>query len=273
MYYIIKQIRVLIQYRHLIGDLAVNDIKVRYRNPALGFLWSILVPFITVFIFKFIFSDVMKASIENYPFFIYLMTAVFPWAYFSSSVFAAVDSIVSNRELIKKTYFPRQIIPVSVVLANLINFLPALLVMILFLFLLRVQFTILIFLLPLIILIQTIFTIGLALIVSSLQVILRDIKYIVEIGMTAWFYLSPVFYSLTLVANISERFFKLYMLNPFAGLFTLYRIVFFKGYTTILPAGVSILGLTIWTVIVCVAVFLIGLSVFKKYEPRFFDLL
>jgi ABC-2 type transport system permease protein len=215
----------------------------------------------------------MKARIENYPFFIYLMTAVFPWTYFSSSISAAVDSIVSNRELIKKTYFPRQAIPVSVVLANLINFLPALIVMVLFLFLFRIQFTMLIFLLPIIILLQTIFTIGLALIVSCLQVILRDIKYLVEIGMMAWFYLSPVFYSLALIANISERFFKFYMLNPFVGLFSLYRIVFLKGYVATLPSGVNIFGLTIWTVIVCMIVFFIGLLVFKKYEPRFFDLL
>ena len=135
------------------------------------------------------------------------------------------------------------------------------------------QFTILIFLIPIIILLQTILTIGLALIVSSLQVVLRDIKYIVQLLLLAWFYLSPGFYSLAMVDNFSEKFLRLYILNPFVGLFTLYRIAFLKGYAKTLPAGVNIISLSIWTAIVCIAVFLVGFLVFKKYELRFSDLI
>jgi ABC-2 type transport system permease protein len=269
---IINQIKSLIQYRHLLWDLAIKDIKVRYRSPTLGFLWAILTPLIMVFIFKFVFSTILKARVEGYPFFIYLMTAIFPWTYFSSSINGATDSIISNKELIKKTYFPRQIIPVSIVLANLINFLPALIVMLLILSFFRIQFTIFIILLPVILLFQTIFTIGLALIVSGLQVILRDVRYIVELLLMAWLYLSPGFYSLTMVANFSEKFFKLYILNPFVGLFCLYRIVFLKGFAKTLPREVDILGLSIWTVIVCITVFFFGFLVFKRYESRFSDL-
>lgn len=269
---IVKQIKALIQYRHLLWELAIKDIKVRYRSPTLGFLWAILVPLIMIFVFKFIFSTILKARVENYPFFIYLMTAIFPWSYFSSSVNAATESIFSNRELIKRTYFPRQIIPVSVVLANLINFLPALIVMLLILVFFRMQFTISILLLPVIILLQTIFTVGLALIVSSLQAVLRDVKYIVEIFLTAWLFLSPGFYSLAMVTDFSEKFLKLYILNPFVGLFSLYRIAFLKGYAETLPAGVDIVALSIWTIIVCIAVFLFGFLVFKRYESQFSDL-
>ena len=269
---IISQCRVLFQYRRLLWDLAIKDIKVRYRSPALGFLWAILMPLFMVLIFKFVFSTILKAQVENYPFFIYIMTAVFPWTYFSSSVGAATESIFSNRELIKKTYFPRQIIPISVVAANLINFLPALIVMLLILAFFRMQFTILILLVPFVILLQTVLTIGLALIVSSLQVILHDVKYIVELLLIAWFYFSPGFYSLAMVANFSEAFFRLYTLNPFVGLFILYRIALLKGYAKTLPPGINIYGLSIWTIIVCFVVFILGLSVFKKYESRFSDL-
>ena len=185
----INEIKALVQYHHLVWDLAVKDIKVRYRSPILGFLWAILVPLVMVFIFKFVFSTILRARVEGCPFFIYLMTAIFPWTYFSSSVNAAIESIFSNRELIKKTYFPRHIIPVSIVLASMINFLPALVVMFLILAFFRMQFTILILLVPIIILIQTVFTIGIALIVSSLQVILRDVKYIVQLLLMAWLYL------------------------------------------------------------------------------------
>lgn len=270
---IIAQIKALIQYRHLLWDLAIKDIKVRYRSPTLGFFWTILIPLIMVLIYKFVFSTILKAQEENYPFFIYLMTAIFPWTYFSSSVNAATESIFSNRELIKKTYFPRQIIPVSIVLANLINFLPALIVMFLFLAFFKMQFTVLILLLPVILLLQTILTIGLALIVSSLQVVLRDIKYILELLLMAWFFLSPGFYSLLTVADFSEGFLKLYMLNPFVGLFCLYRIAFLKGFAKTLPSGVNIYGLSAWTIIVCIVVFLLGFLVFKKYESRFSDLI
>lgn len=269
---IISQIKALIRYRHLIFDLAIKDIKVRYRSPTLGLLWAVLIPLIMVFIFKFVFSTIMKAQVEKYPFFIYLMTAIFPWAYFSASISAATESIFSNRELIKKTYFPRQIIPISVVLANLINFIPALIVMFLILVFSRMQFTIFIFLVPIIILVQTILTIGLALIFSSLQVILRDIKYIVELLLMVWLYLSPAFYSLTMVAGFSKVFFKFYILNPFAGLFCLYRIAFLKGFAETLPSEVNIYVLSTWTIIISIAIFLFGFWVFKRYESRFSDL-
>jgi len=272
MFKLIKQIKVLIQYRHLLYDLAIKDIKVRYRSPTLGFLWAVLLPLIMVFIFKFIFSTILKGRVENYPFFIYLMTAIFPWSYFSSSINAATESIFRNRELIKKTYFPRQIIPISIVLANLINFIPALIVMLLILAFFRMQFTVSILLVPVILLLQTMFTIGLALIVSSLQVILRDVKYIVQLLLMLWLYLSPGFYSLTNVANFSERFLRFYILNPFVGLFTLYRVAFLKGFTKTLPSGVNVVELSVWTIMACIVIFLLGFLVFKRYESRFPDL-
>ena len=268
---IINQIKALIQYRHLVWDLAIKDIKVRYRSPILGFLWAILVPLIMVFIFKFVFSTILKARVEGCPFFIYLMTAIFPWTYFSSSLNAATESIFTNRELIKKTYFPRQIIPVSVVLASMINFLPALVVMFIIIAFFRMQFTFLIIMIPVIILIQTIFTIGLALIVSSLQVVLRDIKYIVQLLLMAWLYLSPGFYSLSMVANVSERFLKFYILNPIVGLFSLYRIALLKGFVKTLPPGANIYVLSVWTIVVSIATLLFGFLVFKRYESRFSD--
>jgi len=270
---ITTQIKALIQYRHLLWNLAIKEIKVRYRSPALGFLWTILTPLIMVFIYKFIFSTILKTPEEKYPYFIYLMTAIFPWSYFSSTINEAVGCINSNRELIKKTHFPRQIIPVSVILANLLIFIPALIVMLLILAFFRIQFTVFILLLPIALVIQTILTIGLALIVSSFQVILRDTKYIVELLLMALLFLSPGFYSLTTVADFSKIFFKFYLLNPFVGLFTLYRIAFLKGYAETLPLGVNIFALSIWTAIVSIAIFFLGFFVFKRHEAYFSDLI
>ena len=269
---IITQIKALFQYRHLILELAIKDIKVRYRTPALGFLWAALVPLIMVFIFKFVFSTILNAQVENYPFFIYLMTAIFPWTYFASSIGSSIDSIVSNRELIKKTYFPRHIIPVSVVLANLINFIPALFVMLVILVLFKMPISDSTLLIPLILLIQTMFTIGVALIVASLQVVIRDVKYIMELLLLLWLYLSPALYSLKVVANFSERLLKLYLLNPFVGLFTFYRIALLKGYAQTLPLGINLFILSAWTIALSVSVFLLGFWVFRRYETQFSDL-
>ncbi len=269
---IINQIKVLIQYRHLLWSLAIKDIKVKYRNPILGVLWTMITPLVTIFILKLVFSTIMKMEIKDYPFFIYLMTAIFPWVFFSSSINEAIESILNNRELIKKTYFPRQIIPVSVVLANLLNFIPAVIVMFLILFLYKIELTMMIFLLPVIILLQAIFTVGLALILSTLQVFVRDVKYILEIVMMVWFYLSPIFYSLTLVADMSTGFFTIYALNPFVGLFVLYRAAFLKGYLKTLPPSLDIFLLTGWVVAVCIFMFFLGFAIFRKYEARFSEL-
>ncbi len=272
-YDMINHIKILGRYRHLIWDLAIKDIKVRYRTPVLGFLWAIFIPLIMVFIFKFVFSTILRSRVENYPFFIYLMTAIFPWTYFSTSVSTATESISNNRDLIKKTYFPRQIIPVSIVLANLINFIPALVVMLMILILFRMQFSVLIILLPVALLIQTIFTIGVALIVSSLQIVLRDVKYIVQLLLMAWLYFSPGFYSLTMVANFSERFLKIYSLNPFVGLFSLYRIALLKDYIETIPPAINIFTLSISAVVISIGVFLLGFLIFKRFESRFYDLI
>lgn len=273
MFEIMKQIKALIQYRHLAWDLAIKDIKVKYRNPVLGFFWTLLIPLVMVFIFKFVFSTILKAQIEDYPFFIYLMTAIFPWSYFATSINGATESILSNRELIKKTYFPRQIIPISIVLAGLINFIPTLIVMFIILALFKMPFTLCILLIPGILLIQTMLTIGLALIVSSLQVILRDVKYVIELLLMAWLYLSPGFYSLSLVADISDKFLKIYLLNPFVGLFTFYRMALLKDFINTLPDPVSISFLFIWTITISLALFFFGFFIFRKCESQFSDLI
>lgn len=268
----IHTLRELAQYRGLLWDLAINDMKVRYRSPYLGFLWALLTPLFTALIFKFVFSTILRGGVEHYPFFIYLMTAIFPWVFFASAVDAAAESIVSNQELIKKIYFPRQVIPVSVVLASLLNFIPAFLVMYFLMLCFGIKPSILIMIAPVAILLQTILATGLALLLSSVYVVLRDVKYITQITLMAWFYLSPGIYSLTTVFNLSERLLGLYTLNPFTGLFSLYRVALLPGFANTLPAQVNAIWMYTWTAFVCLTVFFIGIFVFKWLEPRFSDL-
>ena len=263
----------LVQYRGLLWDLAIKDMKVRYRNPYLGFVWALLVPLLMVFIFKFVFSTILRGGVEQYPFFIYLMTAIFPWVFFSSAVESASESIVNNQELIKKTYFPRHIIPMSAVLASLLNFIPAFLVMHFLMLCFGIKPSILILIAPVAILLQTILAAGLALLLSSVYVVLRDVKYIIQIMLMAWFYLSPGIYSLSTIERLSERLLNAYTLNPFTGLFSLYRMALLPDFASTLPTQVNVVWLYAWTAFVCVAVFFIGIFVFKRLEPYFSDLI
>lgn len=268
---IFRRIRGLIEHRELLMTLAFKDLKVRYKTPLLGFLWAFLVPLFTIIVFKIIFYNFLKIQTGNYPFFVYLMTAIIPWSFFQNSMVAATHSISGSGGLIKKVYFSREIIPVSTVVANFLNFFPTLIVMLIFLLGFRIEFTPLIFLLPLVILLHFIFTVGFALIVSTLCVRYRDVKYVIEILLMALFYLIPVFYPLDMVANFSEEVFRVYMLNPFVGMLILYRITLLKGYMSTLPMGVDLFHIVYIPLVSTIAILFLGFWVFKRQEATFAD--
>ena len=263
--------REISKYRQLIFNLASKQIKVKYKHPVLGFLWALLVPLSLSLVFMLVFSKIIKVPIANYPFFIFLITALFPWNFFNLSVSESTMSILEGGELIKKVYFPREIIPISIVLTNLINFVFTVIVVIFFLLIFKIKISILILFLPFIILLQIFLISGIVLMVSSLQVRFRDIKYVIEVLLSLWFYLTPIFYPLNLVANISERFLGFYLLNPLTQLVTLYRVVFLPDYINQLPATISIYHLIFGCILLCLGIFYLGILVFRKYAPDFAD--
>jgi ABC-2 type transport system permease protein len=197
---------------------------------------------------------------------------VFPWNFFSLSVSNSVLSIQENSNLVKKIYFPREIIPLSIILANLVNFILTIILMLPIFYLFGMHFDFYILLLPLVVFIELIFVTGISLIFSSLQVYFRDIKYIVEILLFVWFYITPIFYPLDLVLNTSKILFKLYMLNPLTQVVTLYRIALLEGYVSQLPMGLDTFWLVITSTGISLVTLLLGLYSFKKLEVRFADL-
>jgi len=272
MFDIFRRIKLIFDNYELIFRLASKEIKVRYKSPFLGFLWALLVPLCIIFIFKIIFSFILRIPLERYPFFLFLTTAVFPWNFFSLSVSNSVLSIQENSNLVKKIYFPREIIPLSIILANLVNFILTIILMLPIFYLFGMHFDFYILLLPLVVSIELIFVTGISLIFSSLQVYFRDIKYIVEILLFVWFYITPIFYPLDLVLNTSKRLFKLYMLNPLTQVVTLYRIALLEGYVSQLPMGLDTFWLVITSTGISLVTLLLGLYSFKKLEVRFADL-
>ncbi|MCM8800365.1 MAG: ABC transporter permease [Candidatus Omnitrophica bacterium] len=269
---IFDRIKLILQHYELILKLASKEIKVRYKHPILGFLWALFVPLCIIFIFKVVFSLILKISIRDYPFFIFLTTAVFPWNFFSLSVSNSVMCIQENNSLIKKLYFPREVIPLSIILANLVNFILSFVLMLPLFYLFGLRFNTYILFLPLIIILEFIFTVGISFIFCSLQVYFRDVKYIVEILLLLWFYLTPIFYPLDLILNISNSFFKFYMLNPLTEIITLYRISLLEGYIYSLPEGLNLNFMVFTSIVISLIVFFFGLYSFKKLELRFADL-
>lgn len=263
----------LIKYRDLLVRLAWKEIRVRYKEPLLGFLWALLVPLFMAFVLMFIFTKVIRVPVRDFPFFIFLVTAIFPWNFFSNVISASVMSILEGGNLIKKVYFPREIIPLSIVLANAINFLFTLVVVVVFVMAFGLKVSPFILLLPVAFILQVFFISGMALLISGSQVLYRDIKFIVEVIMPLWFYVTPIFYPMELILNISRLAFNLYVLNPFVGLISLYRISLMGDvYIQSLPQEINIVKIILYSAIWSVAIFFIGYRYFKKHEPIFSDL-
>ncbi len=253
-----QRILELVQYRELVRNLVIRDIKLRYRNSVLGFVWCLGNPLLMMAVFTVVFTILMPTNIPKYP--VFILCALLPWNYFNTSIMGAIDSIVGNAHLIKKVYFPREVLPLSIVLANLVNFLLALIVLFAMLFAFRVRLTLWALYLPLIIIIQTIFTLGLALIFATLNVFYRDTKIIMEVGMLAWFFLTPIFYR---IEDLVPQYARLmYWVNPMASFISWYRIVLYYG-TSMEP------GFIFRTFVTSVITLVVGYFVFTRYSPVF----
>ena len=259
------------QYRDLIQKLASKEIKVRYKHPILGLLWALLVPVSMILIFSFVFSVFLKTPYQQVPFVAYISTAIFPWTFFQLAVGSCATCVVDSGSLIKKVYFPRELIPLSVVLANLVNFLISMGFLVLALRFLGIEWTWRLILLPFVIMLHIIFTTGLALVVSALQVQFRDMKYIVEIALALWFYLVPVFYPVSILQSYSLPVMTLYFLNPMVGIVTLYRWILLPPYTELLPSFIPWMGLVGYNIVIGVGMLVIGTRIFRKHQGVFAD--
>lgn len=255
------------QHRELIRNLVVRDLKVRYKNSALGIIWSLLNPLLMVLVFTAVFTVMQGVAIENFP--VFVLVGLLPWQFFANSVMAATTSIVANANLINKIYFPREILVISGVLSNLVNFLIALLVMVPVLLVFHTPLTVWLLMLPIMILIQLIFTLGIGFIVATANVFYRDVLMIMDVALLAGFFLTPIFYPLSTLPRSYELFGinldvwrLMYIFNPMASIIANYRIVLVYGA----PPALDFLLRTLMTALLFLAV---GLAVFYRYKHRF----
>ncbi len=259
--------RELLRYRNLIANLVLRDLKVRYKNSFFGFLWSLLNPLGMMLVFTIVFTVLLPSQVERYP--IFLLCGLLPWNFFSSGVMVGINSITGNANLVKKVYFPREVLTISSVLANLVNFLLGLVVLFGVLLVSRATFSPWLWLLPLIILIQTCFVLGVALVLSTLNVFYRDTIMIMDVVMLAWFFLTPVVYPIASLPTNYQLWGMtidvhrwMYILNPMASLIAAYRDLLYWGYRTDLDFLTR-------TAVTAVAVLAFGYWFFIRFRDRF----
>ncbi|MGC9333384.1 MAG: ABC transporter permease [Anaerolineae bacterium] len=263
----IARFQELVQYRELIRNLVIRDLKVRYKNSALGVLWSLLNPLLMTLVFTVVFTIMIPSEIDAYP--VFFMCGFLPWSFLASSVTGATNSIVGNAHLIKKVYFPREILPVAEVLSNLVNFLVALIVLFALMLAYGVRLTPAALTLPLIILTQTMFILGLSLLLATANVFYRDTQHILEVLMQAWFFLTPIFYPITILPPDAQILgltvdvqLWLRRLNPMASLVASYRDVLYRGE----PTG---LDFFLRTLVTCLVILVIGYLLFYRFSRVF----
>ncbi|MFN8491946.1 MAG: ABC transporter permease [Caldilineaceae bacterium] len=263
------RLRALFHYRELVRNLVVSELKARYKASVLGFVWSLLNPLGMMLVFTVVFSFLLTDNkrVEKYP--LFLLCGLLPWNYFSAAVMSSVNSVVANANLVKKVYFPREVLPIASVLAQLVNFLLAFVVLFAALVIFRAHFSPWLWLLPVVILIQTCFSLGIALILSTLNVFYRDTLMIMDVIMLAWFFLTPVVYSVEVFPKLQliwgyevEVRRWAYILNPMASLINMYRDLLFLGSRTVFDFFLR-------TTVTAFIILVFGYWFFTRYSDRF----
>ncbi|MGC9329441.1 MAG: ABC transporter permease [Candidatus Hinthialibacter sp.] len=284
---LVSSLRELWSYRRLVKQLAVRDLKARYKVSVLGFFWSLLRPLMTIAVLAVVFSSLLDLQSNSYdvPYYILLLVTYMPWFYFSTALLEGVHSLLANANLIQKVYAPRTIFPAAVVSANLVNFFFSLAAVIPIIYLLsgaHPGWAILH--LPLVITVHTAFLLGLCLMTSVLNVLYRDTTQIMEFLVFVWFYLSPVLYDVSEVfKKVSDPLqFSLFFLNPMAGLLEWYRYAILSSNMRMAADAaidletqrtvVFFFGIP-FAILASIVVFILGFKMHKKLETRAVDAL
>ncbi|MCA9897836.1 MAG: ABC transporter permease [Ardenticatenaceae bacterium] len=261
----IAHVQNLFQFRELIGMWAFREIRVRYKQSLLGAAWAVLQPLALMLMFTFVFSRIARIPTDQpYPIFSY--TALLPWTLFATSISFGVNSLINNMNLVTKTYFPREVLPLGVIGAALFDFLIASSIFVLLMIYYKVPITIHFLWIPVFLVIQIFLMLGIILIGSALTVFYRDVRFIVPLGLQLWMYATPIIYPLKLVEENLPQFRTLYALNPMVGIVESYRDVILEG----VPPNFSDLGLA---AAVSIILFIVAYIIFKRLEVLFNDLI
>lgn len=250
----------IFNYRELLKTNVKKDIRGKYKGSVLGILWSFLNPLLQVVVYWIVFPYLFRAaSMDNYL--CYLVTGIIPWTFFTTVINGGTMSMKANAGIIKKVYFPREILLISQVLSGIVNFLISCIIIVIFCVLTGAGLSYHIVFLPVLVLIQSMLSLGIIFILSAINVYVQDVEYIVQFILNMAFYGTPILYQVDMFSNAGALL-KLIAWNPMTILINAYRDIFFyhnwpqvKGLAAVCVLSLIVLG--------------IGYAVFKKLEKGF----
>lgn len=293
---LVDEAREVWRYRELLGELVQRELDVRYKNSKFGVAWSLANPIVRALILWAVFEYIIQLGVPNYS--AYLLAAFFPWTYFLTGILDACDSVSKHKSLIKKVYFPRELLPLATTIANLRHFFLSLAVLGVYLVFLYAWNSfatgtlslppLQILLLPVLVLMQTLLIGGIALFLSALNVFYEDTKFLAAVVMDLLFYGVPIVYFLEMIPattkippDFAGFIYALFLLNPFTVVLVCYRN--FLLQPAIMPAGKMSLEVnlpinqgvpwdTFWlSFLLTILVFLGGYTFFNRMKWRFVE--
>jgi homopolymeric O-antigen transport system permease protein len=261
--WIAVNLRDLWAYRELLYFLTWRDIKVRYKQTVLGAAWAILQPFLTMVVFSLFFGRLAGVPSDGIPYPIFSFAALVPWQFFANGLTNATNSLVASTNLIQKVYFPRMVIPFSAVLAGVVDFALAFVVLLAMMLFYRIAPTGATIWLPLFLLLALITSLAVGLWLTAMNVQFRDVRYAVPFILNAWMFATPIAYPSSL---LHEPWHTLYGLNPMAGVV--------EGFRWALLGTEPAPGpMVLVSALVSVVLFIGGLFYFRRMERTFADVI
>ena len=257
----IRDLTELVEHRDLLSLLITKELKIKYKGTTLGFMWSLLNPLLMMVVYTAIFSVIARFPLQQYP--IYLLSGLLPWTAFAAAVTGATLSIILNGHLVRRVKFPNQFLPITSVAAGLVNLIPSLGILLVFVPAFGRSLGWPLLALPLLLLLQAVFTAGIALILSAVTVYFRDLEHLIVIALTALFYLTPVLYPLdprALPAG-AGKYIGYLELNPLSWVFESYHsVLFYKAWPDLTQFTL--------TLVLALVSLTLGYFIFVTLRPR-----
>lgn len=254
-----ERLKEIVSYRDMVGRLVRRDLRGRYKGSVLGFLWNFLNPMCQIVVYIIVFSMIFPSGIENY--YIYLIVGMMPWNFFAEAVKEGAGCVVNQADMAKKIYFPREVLAISAVTSRLVNFLITYLVVFGIILISGVGISMKsLLVLPLVIVTEYIFALGLALLFAGIDVYFRDIEHIIGVFLMAWVWGTPVMYAIESAGTGVLS--KVVSLNPMTWFVTAYHNIL---YDQMLPNA----GMLFRCFVIAVVLLIIGETVFAKLEKNF----
>lgn len=253
-------LRELRSYRHLLRNLVACDLKLKYKGSVLGLAWSLANPLMMLAVYTIAFDYILQIRVENFPLFFFI--GYLPWTFLSNSLTMSAVCIVSNGALLNKIYFPRAILPLSIVLSNAFQFLLAAVCLLPVLWWVGMPLGRTLFAFPLVFLLQFAFAFGLSELAAVSHTFFRDTRHLLDVLLTIWFWMTPIVYPTELVPDVLRPWIEL---NPMTSYLRAYRALALYGQW---PDIATLVSTLVWSAVALMA----GSVVFNNHSRRFAEL-